>query len=177
VPDVQLRTLRHWVVLVFGAVGLGLLPWTIWLSSTLRPEHVTHRWDIAWSGFDAGLALMFLLTAFAAWRRSPWLGACATATGTLLLTDVWFDVILESRGHDLDIALFEAIFAEVPAALVCFWIAYRTEQFLARAVDPARASHLTAAGEGAAEGNLVGVLEVASDGEPAREPGHPDASA
>ena len=172
-------------MLVFGAVGLGLLPWTIWLSSTLRPEHLTHRWDIAWAGFDSGLALMFLLTAYAAWRRSPWLAACATATGTLLLTDVWFDVILESRARDLDVALFEAIFAEVPAALVCFWIAYRTEQFLARAVGSARdrdsdrgsRSHLPAAGEGTAEGDLVRVLEVPADREPAREPGHPDASA
>ena len=174
------RTLREWVVVVFGAAGLAMVPWTIWLSSSLKPEHTTNRWDIAWSGFDFGLALAFVGTALAAARRSPWVGALSAATGTLLLTDAWFDVLLESHGNEMQNAIFLAVFAELPAAAFCFWIAFRTEKFLARMVDAALGlgapSHLAAAGESPTEGDLVGVLEVAPDGQAAREPGDADAT-
>jgi hypothetical protein len=167
-------------MVLFTAGGLGMLPWTIWLAGSLNPHHETSRWDIAWSGFDSALALMFLITAFAAWRRSPWVGACAAATGTLLVTDAWFDVILESHADELRFSIFLAIGAELPAALVCFWIAYRTEQFLARAVEMAfgagAVSHLAATRQGAPESDFVGVLEVTADGEAAGEPGHADAT-
>ena len=168
-------SLREWVVLAYGAIGIGLLPWAIWLSASLRPEHVSARWDIAWSGFDVGLAVCFCGTAFAAYRRSPWVGALAAATGTLLLTDAWFDVLLESHGSELRTAIFEAVVFEIPMAAVCFWIAKRTEQFLAQVVE--QALHLAPARERATEGDLVGVLEIAPDREAAREPRDADASA
>ena len=41
-------TLRQYVMVVFGAIGLGLLPWTLWLSSSLKPHHATEHWDVAW---------------------------------------------------------------------------------------------------------------------------------
>ena len=129
--------MRDWIVPVFGAIGLLLVPWTIWLSASLPPDHLTRRWDLAWTGFDIGLALCFAGTAVAAWRRSPWVGAFAAATGTLLLADAWFDVVLESRGAEIKAAIVEAVFAELPVAALCFWIAYRTEQFLSLAVDVA----------------------------------------
>ena len=168
-------TLREWVIVVFGAIGLGLLPWAFWLSSSLHPHHVTDRWDVAWSGFDLGLAACFVGTALAAWRRSPWVGAFAAATGTLQLVDAWFDVILESHGTEASTALLEAALFEIPAAVLCFWIAYRTERFLAKVME--QALHLAPAAERPTEGDLVGVLEVAPDGEPAREAGdaHPPA--
>lgn len=164
-------SLREWVVLVYGAIGLGLLPWAVWLSASLRPEHLSARWDVAWSGFDVGLAICFCGTAFAAYRRSPWVGALAAATGTLLLTDAWFDVMLESHGSELQVAIFEAVVFEIPVAALCFWIAHRTERFLAQVL------HLASPGERAAQGDLVGVLEVPSHGQPAGEPRDADASA
>jgi len=165
---------REWVVVLFGAIGVGLLPWTLWLLESLEPHHVTERWDLAWSGFDTGLALLFIATAVAAHRRSPWVGALAAATGSLLVTDAWFDIVLESHADELRNAILLAVFAELPAAAVCFWIAFRTERFLSQVVE--QALHLAPAGERAAEGDFVGVLEVAADGEPAREPGDADAS-
>jgi hypothetical protein len=173
---VQLRrpsSLREWVVVAYAAVGIGLLPWAFWLSASLPPTHHSAHWDVAWSGFDVGLAICFCGTAVAAYRRSPWVGAFAAATGTRLLTDAWFDVILESHGSEEGTALFEALVFELPAAAVCFWIAYRTERLLALFVD--RALHLPPAGERATEGDLVGVFEVPADGEPAREPRDADA--
>jgi hypothetical protein len=166
-------SLRAWVALVYGAVGVGLLPWAIWLSDSLPPTHHSAHWDVAWSGFDVGLATCFCATAFAAHRRAvAWVGALAAATGTLLIVDAWFDVVLESRGNELGTALFEAFVFELPAALVCFWIAFRTERFISKVVD--RALHLPATGQSPSERDLVRVLKVSPDGEPAREPGHPD---
>jgi hypothetical protein len=168
----RLSTLRRLVMVVFTLLGLALLPWTIWLATSLHPHHETTSWDLAWSGFDTGLAISFLLTAFASWRRSPWIGACAAATGTLLLTDAWFDIVLESHADELHNAILLAVFAEIPIAMLCFWIAYRTERFLALVVD--QALHLATAGEGPTERDLVGVLEVTPDGEPAGEAGDAD---
>ncbi len=166
-------TLRQWFMLLFGAAGIGLVPWTIWLAGTLRPTHESPRWDIAWSGFDGTLALLFLVTAFAAWRSSLWVGVTAGATGSLLVTDAWFDVILSSDTDELRTALVLAAVAELPAAAVCFWISYRTEHFLARVVG----SHLAAARESPPEGDLVGIFKVPADGEAAREARHPDTAA
>jgi hypothetical protein len=168
------HTLRQWVIAFFAAAGVGLLPWTIWLASSLKPHHVTTRWDVAWSGFDTGLALLFLATAFAAYRRSPWVGALSAALGMMLLTDAWFDIILESHADELRFSILLAAFAEVPAALFCFWIAIRTERFLAFVVEEMDELHLAPAREGPPESDLVGVLEVAPHGETARKPGHAD---
>jgi hypothetical protein len=162
------------VVVVYGAIGIGLLPWALWLSQSLKPFHHSAHWDLAWSGFDLGLAVCFVGTAVSAHRRSPWVGAFAAATGTLLLTDAWFDVVLESHGNEARTAVFEAIAFEIPVAAFCYWIAYRTERFLRMVVE--QALHLTPAGEGPTQGDLVGVLEVASDGEAAREARDTDAA-
>ena len=168
-------TLREWVMVVFGAIGLGLIPWSLWLSQSLKPFHHSAHWDVAWSGFDVGLALAFVGTALSAYRRSPWVGAFAAATGTLLLTDAWFDVILESHGNEARTAILEAAVFEIPLAVLCFWIAYRTERFLAMVVE--QALHLAPAAERPTERDLVGVLEVSPDGEPAGEAGDADPSA
>ena len=171
-------TLREWIAIVFAAIGIGLLPWTIWLSQWLPPHHESVRWDLAWSGFDTGLALAFLFTAFAAWRRSPWVAIWAAATGTLLVADAWFDVILESHSDELRISILSAALGELPAAALCFWIAYRAQEYLLHVVDAAGGlgvdSHLAATGERSAEGDLVGVLEVAADGEAAGQARDPD---
>jgi hypothetical protein len=164
-------SLREWVAIGYGAVGLGLLPWAFWLSSSLPATHHSAHWDLAWSGFDVGLAACFCGTALAAHRRATaWVGVLAAATGTLLLVDAWFDVVLESHGSEVGTALFEAFVFELPAAVVCFWIAIRTERFVSRAL------HLAPTGQRAAESDLVRVLEVAPDREAAREPGDADAS-
>jgi hypothetical protein len=170
--NVRSWTLRQWVIAVYGLIGLGLFPWTIWLSASLKPDHETQHWDIAWSGFDVALALAFLLTALAAWRRSPWVGALAAATGTLLLTDAWFDIVLESQSDEIRNAVLLAVIAELPLAVLCFWIAYRTERFLSLLVH--QALHLSPAAEGPTESDLIGVLEVTSDGQPAGEARDPD---
>ncbi len=163
------RSFGRLVTIGFATIGIGLLPWTIFLAVSLSPSHKTTHWDVAWSGFDTALAVMFVLTSLAAWRRSPWVGIAAGATGTLLVTDAWFDIILESHADELRIAILFAAFAELPVAALCFWIAYRTEHFIE--------SHLTTADQRAAKRDLVGVLQIAPDGEAAGETRHADSSA
>jgi hypothetical protein len=173
--------LRHVLIVVFTAVGIGLLPWTIYLSLSLQSHHVTNRWDLAWTGFDIALSLLFLATAVAAYRRSAWVGALSASLGTMLVIDAWFDIVLESHADELRQSITLAVIAELPAAAFCFWIAVRTERFLSMILgaveEAADELHLPAAGEGPAEGDFVGVLEVAPDGEPAGEPGDADAAA
>jgi hypothetical protein len=164
-------SLREWVALAYGAVGIGLLPWAFWLSSSLPSTHHSAHWDVAWSGFDVGLAACFCGTAVTAYRRAVgWAGAFAAATGTMLIVDAWFDVVLESHGNEFGTAIVLAVVFELPAATFCFWIAFRTETLVSRAL------HLAPTGERAPEGHLVGVLEVAADGEPAGEPRDADAA-
>jgi hypothetical protein len=129
--------IRRLAIVLFGVAGVALLPWTVWLSSSLPPHHLTENWDLAWSGFDSVLALSFLLTAFAAWHRHSSLPPAASATGALLVADAWFDIVLESRSNDLELAIIEAVLAELPLALVCFWVAYVTSRADRRALDQA----------------------------------------
>jgi hypothetical protein len=128
---------RRYAAWIFGAAGIALLPWTVWLSSSLPPHHRSANWDLAWSGFDSALAVLFLATAFAAWRCRPWLPAVASATGALLIADAWFDVVLESRSDDRTLALVEALGAELPLAALCFAVAYLTSLDAPKAPDPA----------------------------------------
>jgi predicted branched-subunit amino acid permease len=128
---------RRFAALVFGVAGIALLPWTVWLSASLPPHHRSANWDLAWSGFDSALAVLFLATAFAAWRRRAWLPAVAAATGALLIADAWFDVLLESRSDDRAVALVEAFAAELPLAALCFAVAYLTSRDARQAPDRA----------------------------------------
>src|ERR1700740_702011 len=121
------RSLGRLVTIGCAPIGWGLLPWTIFLAVSLNPRHETTHWDLAWSGFDTALAVMFVATSIAAWRRSPGVGLTSGASGTWLVTDRWFDIILESHADELRIAIFFAAVAELPVAALCFWIAYRTE--------------------------------------------------
>ncbi len=165
------KTLRGWVILVYAVGVVLLLPWTVWLATSLHPHHVTEHWDLAWTGFDVGLVVLFAATSFAAYRRSPWLPTLAATTGTLLVVDAWFDIVLESHYDERRNAIMLAILIELPVAIFCYWIAYRAERFFSRG------SHLAPAGQGAAERDLVGVLEITSDREAAGEPRDADATA
>jgi hypothetical protein len=105
-------------------------------------------------------------------KRSAWVEALAAATGTVLVVDAWFDIVLESHADELRNSIMLAVFAELPTAAFCFWIAVRFERFLQRAVDTAL--HVAPAGERASEGDLVRILEIPSDGKSAGESRHTD---
>ena len=118
--------MRRWVPPILALIGLGLVPWAIWLTTVLPSHEVADHWDLAWGGFDLLLAAALLATAVAAWRGSPLLEAAAACTGTLLIVDAWFD-LLTSGDHDLPYAIVLAIVAELPLAAFCLWIVIDSE--------------------------------------------------
>ena len=122
---------------MLGGVALVLLPWSAFLSATLPSRHVAEHWELAWTGFDLFEAAAIIGTFVAVLRRSPAVTVLATIAGTALLCDAWFDLVTASPGRDVQWALLFAVFAEVPLAALCFWIAVDSDRALASA---ARAS-------------------------------------
>ncbi len=85
--------MRRWVPPLLALTALLLVPWTIWLATTLPSHEVAEHWDVAWAGFDAMLAAALLATALSAWHQGRFLQACAACAGTLLVVDAWFDLL------------------------------------------------------------------------------------
>src|ERR687887_1170933 len=133
----------RWVVPVFGLAALLLVPWVVVLVAALPSAHRSAHWDIAWAGFDIALALLLVAVALAAWRRSPWLEGAATAAATLLFVDAWFDILTSSTPAELVVSLVEAVFVELPLAILCLVLARRAERRLLRLTAQAADSRPT----------------------------------
>ena len=114
-----------------GLVAICLVPWTLYLTFTLPSRHLTEHYDIAWVGFDVGLATAFAATAWAAYRRLRWLMPLAAVTGTMLVCDAWFDVVTSKSGGELAEAVILAVLGELPLAALCAYIVLDVERFLA----------------------------------------------
>jgi len=128
VPDEPQR-LPRWLAWAFALIAVFLVPWTLWLTFSLPTRHVTHHYDVAWVGFDIGLAVAFAATAVAALRASPWLQVLATLTGTMLVCDAWFDTVTATSRDEQIVAILEAAVAELPLAALCAWIVFDTTRF------------------------------------------------
>jgi hypothetical protein len=111
-----------WLVPLLGVTSAGLVPWTLWLTFTLPERHLAHHYDVAWVGFDIGLAAAFAATTWAAIRDSRWLPVAAAVTATMLLCDAWFDVVTSAGGSERVEAILQAAFAEIPLACVCAFV-------------------------------------------------------
>jgi hypothetical protein len=144
-PDEPFRIpLPRWVTNLLGLVAVGLVPWTLYLTFSLPSRHLTFHYDLAWVGFDIGLAASFAATAWATVRGSQWLVPLAAVTGTMLLCDAWFDVVTAQPGTELWEAVVEAVLAELPLAALCGFIVYDAETFLAATVTRFRRSQAPA---------------------------------
>ena len=124
----RLRRIRIWLLLVIGGVAVALLPWTAYLSATLPSKHLTQHWDIAWAGLDLFEAVALVSLFVAMVRRSPFVPMFAAVGGTALLCDAWFDLVTADPGRELHWALGEAFAAEIPLAILCFWIAFEVSE-------------------------------------------------
>ena len=123
-------SLPRWIPPLLVLAALVLAPWTLWLTYSLPSSHVTHHYDLAWIVFDVFLLVAFAVTGVCAFRGTRWLAPAAAATGTMLLCDAWFDVVTSAGGGERLEALLEAIFVELPLAILCGWIVWDTERFL-----------------------------------------------
>ena len=70
-----------------------------------------------------GLFAALAATGWAAWRHAWWVQVAAIATATLLVVDVWFDVVTASGGA-LAVAIVEAVLVELPLAALSLSIAW-----------------------------------------------------
>ena len=107
-----------WAILLLGAAAIALVPWSIALTTQLPAHHVARHWDVAWAGFDAGMAAVLIATVVAAVRGSAWLTGLAMAAAAMLVCDAWFDVVT-SAPDDFWVAVASALVVELPLAVVC----------------------------------------------------------
>lgn len=110
---------------IFIAASCLLVPWILWLSHSLPSSHMEHKWSSLWTGYDFCLCLVLALTAYLGWRKSDLLVMAATAAGTMLLVDAWFDVFTSAPGWEYLEAYLFALAVELPLAILAFWTAYR----------------------------------------------------
>jgi hypothetical protein len=119
------RRRRPSLPVFLAASALFLVPWSLWLASSLPCRYLSEHWGIAWAGFDTALAAALALTGVAALRRAPWLDRAAVAAATLLAADAWFDVVTSRGAAAVALATTEAVAVELPVALLCIWVAQR----------------------------------------------------
>jgi hypothetical protein len=122
----------RWVVPLFSLAAIVLVPWILFLVRSLPSTHAAAHWDIAWAGFDLGLAVLLFGVAVAAWQRSPWLEGASTAAAALLAVDAWFDVLTSATNVERLVAVGEAVLVELPLAVVLVLLARDAERVLRR---------------------------------------------
>jgi hypothetical protein len=124
--------LVRWAAPLFVTCAVILLPWIVIAGITLPSRSLSRNYDLAWAGYDVILLIGLLSTAASALRRSRRLPIAASATGALLTADAWFDVLTSPAGWDELQAIAMSVFAELPLAAVCFWLAWHSEEMMER---------------------------------------------
>jgi hypothetical protein len=112
------------LVLMLG-ICLFLGAWIAILALTLPLHFTIHHWRGAWVGLDIGELAGFAATMWAAWRQRQVVILCMVFTGTLLICDAWFDVVLDYGTPDVRMSILAALFAEIPLAVLLFTAARR----------------------------------------------------
>jgi hypothetical protein len=143
------RILPRWVVAFFLGGAVVLIPWIVLMFTLPQAVDVPRHWQLVWGGFDCFLVLGFAVTAFRLMTRSPRGAVTAAMTGTMLLIDAWFDVLTTHRGGQL-LSILMAVFAEIPCAVICFYVSRRIVSLFEQAKD-----HLAGAGFTVRAGRLV----------------------
>ena len=124
--------LVRWAAPVFLGCALILVPWIVIAAITLPSRQLSQNYDLAWAGYDVGLLIGLVWTALSALRRSRRLTIAASATGALLVADAWFDVLTSPGGWDLAEAVAMSVLAELPLAMLCFWLAFHSQEVAER---------------------------------------------
>jgi hypothetical protein len=124
-PNVRKLGARH-LGLGLLACGAGMVPWLVVLAATLPGTTRVPHWSMAWVGLDALEAIGLASTGWLLRRNDPRRCLTAMATSALLVTDAWFDITTSGSGGPLAEAIAMAVLAEIPMAVLCAVIAYRS---------------------------------------------------
>jgi hypothetical protein len=112
---------RRQVALLFlMAVCVVLAAWIGILVVQLPLSFKIDHWRGVWVGLDIGELAGFAATVWASWKQRQIIIFCMVFTGTLLICDAWFDVVLDYGTPDVWMSVFAALFAELPLAFVLF---------------------------------------------------------
>jgi hypothetical protein len=121
------RVVPRWIGWGMIVGGVLMLPWVAGLAVVLPERQEAAHYSTAWVGFDLGLCALLLRTGWLAQRGREHIELTAAMTGTLLVVDAWFDVVTANSRNDVLLAAALAVFAELPMAAFCLWIAGRVE--------------------------------------------------
>ena len=100
--------------------SLSLFGWIFYLLTALPDSYHAAHWNLAWVGYDLGMSLTWLGTSWALWKKRQAAIPGAMISATFLVVDAWFDVVTSNPGWDFRLALFLALFLELPAAFLLF---------------------------------------------------------
>ncbi|MEV5755027.1 hypothetical protein AB0L00_45150 [Actinoallomurus sp. NPDC052308] len=117
---------RHRLFLALAAGTCAwMIPWIVYLASTLPGDYTVGQWSATWTGFDIALLATLAGTALAirGKRQVAIIGMLVTAT--LLTCDAWFDVMLSYGADEFPLSVVTALGGELPLAAVCFHAAHR----------------------------------------------------
>ncbi len=114
-----------WVPYFYGFLCATLIPWTIILAYLLPPKYISHNWDIAWTGFDVFMIILFASTAYLAILKSSYTAISSAMLGTVLLTDAWFDILTSKPGLSQTRSIMEALIIELPLVIISFWLSHK----------------------------------------------------
>jgi hypothetical protein len=123
--DPRFLTRRRIALLVIMGCCVVLAAWIVVLHLTLPNHYTSSHWRGAWVGFDIALLAAFAATAWAAWRERQVLVLVLTVTGTLLVCDAWFDLLLDIGTSEFRMSVLSAVVAEFPLAFMMFNAAWR----------------------------------------------------
>ena len=123
--DPRFLSRRRLALLIFMGCCVVLAGWIVVLMLTLPKHYTASHWRSAWVGYDIALLAAFAATAWASWRERQVLVLCLTVTGTLLLCDAWFDLVLDIGTREFPMSVASAVIAELPLAFMLFSAARR----------------------------------------------------
>ena len=123
--DSRNRRLRNLFLLLTGGGALFLVGWIVILGFTLPASSTTNQWPLVWIGFDIAELVALAVTGYAAWRTRWLVIPASVVTGTLLLCDAWFDVILSWGSSGWLFSVGIAVFLEIPLAILLWFTATR----------------------------------------------------
>ena len=111
------------VATLLVVAGLLLVPWLLYMSTTLPTSTRAHNWSLMWTGIDTAEAVGLIVTGVFMWRRSPYRALPAAFTSAMLTLDAWVDVTTSAPGHARVLAIVMAFGGEIPVAIVCLALA------------------------------------------------------
>lgn len=127
-----------WAGPLFLFLAVALVPWIIYLASTLPSHTEVGHYRLAWVGFDIVLVISLGRTAWLALKGKRQMEFSAVVSATLLVVDAWFDITISKSGTAQMEAIFLAVFVELPTAFLALYLSRRVNQAVDRTLEQAR---------------------------------------